>query len=444
MGEKRQTTRISKRAVDAAAPGASLYRLWDSELKGFGLRVTPSGAKTYFAIYRVGGGRTGAQREFTIGRHGVLTPDQARKEAERLLSAARLGGDPQADRTKARADLTVAELCDRYLADGVATKKASTLASDRFRIDAHIKPILGRKRLSSVTSADVERFMRDVADGRTAVVRKPSCKVLRASGVRITAETERLRRGDAAAKGGKGTATRTVGLLGGIFTFAVKQGWRADNPVRGIERFKDRKFQRFLTGVELRRLSAALTRAAEAGANPKGLAIIRLLVFTGARKAEIEHLRWTEVDFQHSCLRLKDSKTGGRVVPIGAPALQVLASLPHTAKKPFVFPAEDREDSAYGGAAKLWERQIRPAADLEGVRLHDLRHTYASLAAAGGQSLPVIAAILGHKDTKTTAQYAHLADDPVRAAADHTARAAAAAMDGLSEGAILMPLRRAW
>ncbi len=171
------------------SPGASIYRLWVSELKGFGLRITPIGPKTYFVFYRAGGGRSGAQREFTIGRRGVQKPDQARKEAERLLSAARLGGDPQADRTKARADLTVAELCDRYLAEGVATKKASTLTSARFRIEAHVKPLLGRKRLSSVTSADLERFMRDVAEGKTAIIRKPSSKVLRANGVRITAET---------------------------------------------------------------------------------------------------------------------------------------------------------------------------------------------------------------------------------------------------------------
>lgn len=443
MGEKRQTTRIAKRTVDAAQPAASTYRLWDAELKGFGLRVTPSGSKTYFVFYRAGGGRSGAQREFTIGRHGVLTPDQARKEAERLLSAARLGGDPQADRTKARADLTVAELCDRYLTEGVATKKASTLTSDRSRIEAHIKPLLGRKRLSSVTGADVERFMRDVAEGKTAVVRKPSSKVLRANGVRITAETERLRRGDAAAKGGKGTATRTVGLLGGIFTFAIKQGWRADNPVRGVERFRDRKSQRFLSGAELKRLSAALAQAAEAGANLKGLAIIRLLVVTGARKAEIEQLRWSEVDFEHSCLRLKDGKTGGRIVPIGAPALQVLAEVPRKAGALFVFPSEEAVDAAYSGAAKLWERQLRPAAHLDGVRLHDLRHTYASLAAAGGLSLPVIGAILGHRDVKTTAQYAHLADDPVRAAADRIAEAAAAAMDGRADGAEPVRFRRA-
>ena len=150
MPEKRETVRIAKRVVDAASPSEALYRLWDSELKGFGLRVTPTGAKSYFVYYRAGGGRSGAQKEFTIGRHGVLTPDQARKEAERLLSAARLGGDPQGDRAKARADLTVAELCDRYLAEGVGTKKASTLTADRSRIEAHIKPLLGRRRLSSL------------------------------------------------------------------------------------------------------------------------------------------------------------------------------------------------------------------------------------------------------------------------------------------------------
>ena len=283
--------------------------------------------------------------------------------------------------------------------------------------------------------------MREVAAGKTAATVKPTAPMLRAKGVRLADDVQRHRRGDPTARGGKGAASRTVGLLGGIFTFAVKAGLRADNPVQGVERYRDRRSQRYLTADELRRLATALAAAGSAGANAHGLAIIRLLVLTGARKSEIEQLRWSEVDFQHSCLRLADGKTGARIVPIGAAAVAVLSGLKRSETAAHVFPSADAPvHRPYLGTPKLWERQVRPAANLGGVRLHDLRHTYASLAAAGGASLPLIGAILGHRDVKTTAQYAHLADDPVKAVAERTAAAADAAMSGVS--AEIIPMRR--
>jgi integrase len=438
MAAIRRVERITKRSVDAAKPAERLYRLWDTDLKGFGVRVTPAGVKSYIVAYRPnGGGRSVSQQEFTIARHGVLTPDEAREEAAKILATVRHGGDPQAARSAARKELTVSELCDLYLAEGVATKKASTLATDRVRIERHIKPLLGRKGISAVTESDIERFVRDVAAGKTAVARKPTR--LEAKGKKV----ETRKRKDPIARGGRGAATRTTGLLGGIFTFAVKRKLRSTNPVTGVKRFRDGESQRFLSAAELGRLGGAL---ADLAANEKGLAIIRLLVLTGARRGEIEGLRWAEVDLDRRCLRLGDSKSGAKVIPLGPPALVVLEGIAREKGSPFVFPAtakpsvsKDMSQQHYIGTAKVWNK-ARIAAGLTDVRIHDLRHTYASLAASGGQSLPLIGKLLGHRDVKTTARYAHLADDPVQAAADRIAESASAALAG--EVGEVLPFRR--
>jgi integrase len=421
MTQDARTVKIGKRVVDAATPEAKAYRLWDADLKGFGIKVLPSGAKTYFVWYRAGEGRAAARREYTLARHGVMTPEQARQEAAKVLSRVRLGEDPQRSRTKARKDMTVGDLCDLYLIDGVATKKASTVSTDKSRIKSHIKPLLGRKPVASITSADVERFLADVGGVNTAVARKPTRTAANAA-----KSQDRRRRTDPAAQGGKGTATRTVGLLGSILAFAMRQGLRTDNPVRGVSRFKDRQSQRYLKTDELGRLANALAAAERDGANTQGVTVIRLLAFTGARKSEIEGLKWSEVDLEHSCLRLEDSKTGFRIVPLGPPALVCLQAIQRLKSAIYVFPSQGGE-SHYVGTPRIWKR-VRKAAELEGVRLHDLRHTYASFGITSGLSLPLIAAILGHKDVKTTQQYAHLADDPVKAAAAKTALAVSEAM----------------
>ena len=433
MAATQNGQKISKRTVDAAHPSASAYRLWDSALKGFGLKVTPNGVKTYIVRYRAGQGRTAQQREYVIARHGVMTPEQAREEAARVLSRARLGEDPQAKRHHDRREMDVAALCDLYLRDGVALKKPSTLVADRARIRAHIKPLLGRRPVSAVTSADVARFMRDVAAGKSAVAAKPTRKALRAQGMKgkALAATETRKRTDPAARGGKGTAARTVGLLGAIFTFAMREGLRADNPVRGVERFKDKKSQKFLSPSELARLADAMKEAEDSGANMRGVNVIRLLAMSGCRKSEIEGLRWSEVDADRSCLRLADSKTGGRVVPLGAAALLILSNIERCDGAVFVFPSATDAAKHYVGTPRVWGK-IRAAAKLGDYRLHDLRHTFASIAAAGGLSLPLIAAILGHRDVKTTQQYAHLTDSPVKAAAEKTAAAIQGAMSGAS------------
>src|SRR4029077_9022715 len=278
------------------------------------------------------------------------------------------------------------------------------------RIGRHIKPLLGRTRVVDISRADIERFLRDVAEGRTK------------------ADVRTRPRGRAIVDGGRGTATRTVGLLGGIFSFAVARGMRNDNPVRGVQRFPDRKSEPFLSPAELAKLGEALASIESEGVNPTAIALIRLLAFTGARKSEITNLTWEEVDFDRMCLRLGDSKSGQKVIPLGAPAVQILSGLERSGDTPFVFPGFSGR-RPFQGVERVW-RKARFRAGFPELRLHDLRHSYASMGLAAGDALPVIGALLGHSDVKTTARYAHLADDPVKAAADRISVSISPALRG--------------
>lgn len=408
--------RITKRTVDSLKTTGREYVQWDGELKGFGVRVRATGAKSFVAVYRTGGRNTPLRR-VTIGAVGKIEADKAREEAKAIIRGAELGEDRAAVKAKARAELTVAQVCDLYLDEGCDTKKASTIATDCGRIERHIKPLLGRKRIGEVTRADVERFMRDVAAGKTA------------------ADVKTRKFGRAIVEGGKGTATRTVGLLGGIMSFAVGRHLRVDNPVRGVKRYPDKKGETFLSAAELGRIGAALADVEASGANPSALAIIRLLAFTGARKSEIATLRWREVDLDRGYLRLSDSKTGAKVIPVGAPAIEVLSAVPVVEGSDFVFPASSGEGH-FQGTEKVW-RAVRAAAGFPSLRLHDLRHSFASVGLARGDALPVIGAILGHADVKTTSRYAHLADDPVKTAADQISRTVHAALSGRSSADVV-------
>jgi integrase len=408
--------RITKRTVDALKAAAKEFVHWDSELTGFGVRVRTTGSKSFVAVYRTGGRNTPLRR-VTIGAVGKIEPDKAREEAKAIIRQAELGHDRAAEKAKARAEMTFDKICDLYLAEGCETKKPSTIATDAGRIERHIKPLLGKKRIGEITRADVERFMRDVANGKTAADEKTKAH------------------GRAIVEGGKGTATRTVGLLGGIMSFAVARQLRQDNPVRGVKRYQDKKGETFLSASQLAKVGAALTALEADGANPSAIAIIRLLAFTGARKSEIAVLRWSEVDFDRGYLRLEDSKTGAKVIPIGAPACEVLASVPVLDGTNYVFPAASG-GRHFQGVEKIW-RSVREAAGFPTLRLHDLRHSFASVGLARGDALAVIGAILGHADVKTTSRYAHLADDPVRRAADEISRSVHAAFSGHPGGKVV-------
>jgi integrase len=393
--------RISKATVDAAKPEQRDAFFWDEQLKGFGLKVTPKGKKVYVCQYRVGGGASGASRRQTIGAHGILTPDEARSTAKQILGMAANGSDPALEKQSRRKQITVAELCDRYLAEGCGTKKASTLDTDRGRIERHIKPLLGRKKVPDVTRADIKRFLQDVAEGKTAI------------------DVRTRKYGRARVSGGRGTASRTVGLLGGIFSFARDLELIGSNPVQGVKRFADKRSTRFLSEAELVSLGDALRAVSSGGANPSGIAVIRLLIFTGARKSEIEALQWSEVCFDQALLRLADSKTGQKTLLLNPGALSVLSELQCIDGSDFVFPAS-KGLGHYVGTPKVWGK-VRNMAGLQNVRIHDLRHSFASVAVSMGASLPIIGALLGHRDAATTQRYAHLQDDPVRSATNAVA-----------------------
>jgi integrase len=403
--------RISKSEIDKLTPTGKSALYWDQSLTGFGLKVSSGGAKTYIAQYRTAGGRSGQTRRVTIGKHGSpWTPDSARAEAKRLLGQAAQGEDPAAAKTQFRRMLTVSELCDTYMADGTGTKKASTLAVDRGRIERHIKPLLGKRKVSEITQADIRKFLKNVSEGATA------------------SDTKTVTRGRAIVKGGKGTASRTVGLLGGIFTYAIELGLVQANPVHGVKRYPDKKNERFLTAEELGTLGQGLRQAEAQGVNAKALNIIKLLVFTGARRGEIETLRWSEVDTTGRRLRLEDSKTGQKSMPVNSAALDVLLNLQAAAddRKGFVFPATDG-DGHYVGTPRIWSI-LREQIGLHDVRLHDLRHSFASVGVVNGAPLMVVGALLGHADYSTTQRYAHIANDPIAAASERIGLAMLAAL----------------
>ena len=419
--------KITKRAVDAlAAKNGGEVVLWDQELRGFGIRARVGGAKTYILHYRAGTGRGAPLRKFTIGKHGSpWTSDLARTEAKRLLGLIASGEDPAEHRTGQRRVLTVAELCDLYLKEGAAHKKSSTLKTDHGRIIHHIKPLLGRLRVDKVARADIERLLIDVKAGKTAVPKPHGGK----------------RRPGNIATGGNGVAGQCVALMSTLLAFASARGMRADNPARGVKKPPVRKMERFLSEDEIARLAAALDAEFNRAGNPYPAAAIKLLLLTGGRRGEILGLQWQHVDFERQCLRLPDSKTGAKVVYLNAPALEILAGLPRTETNPHVIPGKLKRASL-AGIDKVWFR-VRAAAGLQDVRLHDLRHSFASMGVLDGLSLPIIGALLGHKHAATTSRYAHLSADPLRAANDLVGKRIAAAMkrtmsegDGFSAGKI--------
>lgn len=398
-GDHMVTKRLTKRVVESLAPGSDRYVVWDSELKGFGVRVTPQGRKTYLVRYRTTGG---ADRRLTLTTHGVMTTEEAREQARLALADAAMGGDPQGVKAERRAEMTMKELCELYMAEGTATKKETTLRIDRIRIDRHINPRLGSRKVTDITRGDIQRLMIDVGNGHI--------------------------RGEATphTRGGKGAAARTVGLLGGIFTFAQERGFIETNPVRGLKRYKDNRRERFLSAAELGKLGDVLSAQEKDGSDPRHVAIIRLLLLTGARKNEIARLRWCEVDLDKGLLRLKDSKTGPKIIRLGAAATSLLAKLPK-AHATWVFPDRKHADRPTSNLDWAWVR-IRTKAEMPDVRIHDLRHSFASIGVAGGEGLVLIGKLLGHEHVVTTNRYAHLSDDPLQAAADRISERVAEAL----------------
>lgn len=405
--------KLTKRLIDAteADPNGEEF-LWDSEVKGFGLRVKPSGAKSFVLKYRIGM----KTKRYTICKVGSPhTVDEAREEARDLLSDIRNGIDPATAKREARTAMTVAELVALYQAEGPAekpNKKESSWTTDDRVLRRHVLPLLGRKMVKSLTREDIARFQSDVTAGKTAMEEKTGF------------------RGRAIVKGGKSVARLATVVLGAMLQFGVGRGILPSNPAKGVTLNENDKRERFLSEREVATIAEGMAILESLGMLHRTIAAaIRLLMVTGCRKNEVAGLKWAWVDFERGCLRLPDSKTGAKVVPMASAALKMLADLPR--KSEWVLPATTG-DGHIVGLQRAWET-IREFCGLEEVRIHDLRHSFASFAAADGASLYLIGKVLGHTQTRTTEKYAHLNDDPLRAVADRAAARIANAL-GLNDG----------
>lgn len=414
------TEKLTKRIVDALkAPKPSRvgvkvreHFVWDRELRGFGVQVMPSGLKSFVIQYRTPEGRN---RRAVIGRYGLMTVEEARKLAHEKLVAVSKGVDPVAEEAKAAGLLTVAEVCDWYLAEAEAGRilgrrrrpiKPSTLAMDKSRIEAHIKPLLGRRQVASLKLGDIEGAQADIAAGKTSKPRAGS-------------------RGGATT-GGEGVAARTMSTLHSIFEHAVRLGKIEANPAKGVRRLASTPRERRLSRSEIERLGKTLRAAGEEGEHPTGLAAIRFLLLTGFRRMEGLGLQRTWLDEEECAIRFPDTKSGAQIRVIGQAAIDLLLDQPK-AKSPFFFPA-DWGEGHFIGVVRVLDRVCQKAG-LADVTPHTLRHTFASLAGDLGFSELTIAALLGHSARGVTQRYVHI-DEALRMTADRVADEMADLLDG--------------
>ena len=422
--------KLTKRIVDALkAPKPSKvgvkvreHFVWDRELRGFGVQVMPSGLKSFVIHYRTPDGRP---RRAVIGRFGLMTVEEARDLAHEKLVAVSKGLDPFAAEAESEGRVTVAELCDWYLAEAEAGRilgrrrrpiKASTLAMDRSRIDSHIKPLLGRRQVGALKLGDIEAAQADIAAGKTAKARKGS-------------------RGGATT-GGEGVAARTLSTLHAIFEHAVRVGKIPSNPAKGVRRLASAPRERRLSRAEIERLGKTLRAAAEDGEHPTALAAIRFLLMTGFRRMEGLGVERGWLDEEEGAIRFPDTKSGAQTRVIGQAAIDLLLARPE-AKSPFFFPA-DWGEGHFIGVVRVLDR-ICERARLADITPHTLRHTFASLAGDLGFSELTIAALLGHASRGVTQRYIHI-DEALRMAADRVADEMADILDG--RATIARPRRR--
>ena len=398
--------KLTKRVIDALAapPEGSETFIWDSQLKGFGVRLMPSGTGSYILKYR---NQEGRQRKLALARVGSITPDEARTIALMRLAEITKGDDPSANRKAVQKAITMAEFCDIYLEDAADRIKPSTLAMDRSRITVHVKPLIGSRKVTGITSEDLERLQADIAAGKTAAPRNG--------------------RGGFTT-GGKGVASRTLGMVGTILEFARRKKIIKDNPAREVERLPEGRQTRFLNEAEISRFGAALRDLEAAGASPVGIAAIRFLLLTGCRRMEALSLPLAWLDQKARCIRFQDSKgirskeLGSRVElrPVSKPALDVVNALSRPDGSPWVFPSA-RVDGHHVGLPGLL-KQVCAAAELKDVTIHVLRHSFAATAAGMGFSELTIAGLLGHKVAGVTARYAHVPDSALVVAAEAVAK----------------------
>ena len=392
--------KLIKSIVEGTQPGTKPIFIWDSQIPGFAVKILPSGTRRYFVKYRTkGGGRSAQQRWETIGTHGAITVDQARDEAKRILADVAENKDPQGMKVAFRQAPKMTALWERFERDHLSKRKASTARNYEQLWRIYVKPRLGTKKVIDVNRDDVYRLHRSIK--------------------------------------ARYQANRTVALLSKMFNLAERWEMRPDNsnPCRHVEKHRETYRERFLTTEEIGRLGQALRDGHAAQTEtPHMIAAIQLLLLTGARVSEILGAKWQWIDWEHHIIRLPESKTGAKIIYLGDAAIEVLEhlrSLPHAKENPYVI-AGGVKGQPLADLRHPWMR-IRERADLDGVRLHDLRHTAASIGVSQGMNLPVIGRLLGHTQASTTQRYAHVGADPALAAANTIGDVVAKAMVSSAE-----------
>lgn len=371
--------KLSKAIVEKTPATSGDQFLWDTETPGFGVKITPKGKRIYVAQYRV----AGLSRRVTIGRHGILTIDKARDDAKARLAEAELGGDPGKAKIDLRHGPTVKELGARYLEEHAGQKKKKSSADDdKGMLDNHIYPAFGSEKAATVTRGQISALHHSLKD-------KPYA------------------------------ANRVLSLLSKMFSLAEKWGYRKDNtnPCKHVQKYKETKRKRFLNADELSRLGKVLSDIEKDKSEPpQAVAAIRMLIFSGCRLSEILTLKWAYINWDLDALFLPESKTGAKTVPLNGPARLILENQPVIEGNDYVFSGH-RNGQHLVGLGHIWQR-IREKAGIPDVRIHDLRHSYASVGAAAGLGLPQIGALLGHTQASTTQRYAHLSTGTLKAASE--------------------------
>ena len=404
--------KLTKTVVDRAEnlTGRDAF-LWDSELRGFGLRMAPTGLKTFVLQYR---NLERRNRRLSIGRYGVFTTEEARAEARILLGEVARGRDPMQMRQDARSTPTVADICDWYLAEAEAGHllgrsrrpiKASSLYMDRSRIEQHIKPLIGKRQIRALRTPDIEQLQADIAAGATA--------------------KDRTSGRGRNTSGGMGAASRTISTLHSLLEHAVRMGQIDVNPARGVRRMASQRRTRRLSSAEYVALGEAL--AATQGEDPVGLAIVRFLALTGFRLNEAQMLQWGWIDTDSIAVRFPDTKSGAQTRPIGAVALEVVQAQSRIVGNPHVFTSPQR-NSHFKQTPDVIGRLCHMA-KLDGVTAHVFRHSLASAAGDLGFSDITIAGLLGHGARGVTQGYIHI-DEGLRIATEKVSQRIADLLDG--------------
>jgi integrase len=378
--------------LEAIEPSEARQTFFDESMNGLALKVSPSGHKAFYYCYRAGKGRNAPKKQIQLGTFPDMTVEHARLKARQLAAQVVSGQDPAKELQKAKEAQTLAEVLDLFIAEHVRPKlKPKSIELYEGSVNKHIIPVLGKKKVEEITHRDIAKLHHGL--GKTPYA-----------------------------------GNRVAAILSKFFNWCEKNGYRdrGSNPVTGLEKYKEEKIEDFLTSDQLAALGTALSALEKNGIIlPLPAAALRLLMLTGMRLMEVLSLRWEYLDLEAGTAKLPDSKTGFKIVPLSAPAVDIFKSL--TAHSDYVFPSATSASGHMEGLVQPW-KFLKANAELKGRwRIHDLRHAFASIMVNSGSSLPVIGKVLGHATPSTTARYAHLEKSPAQ-------KAAAAAANMIAEG----------